>query len=100
MLVHSVFFYLKPELTPADRTAFRGGVESLRGIASVETAYVGTPAPVPPRSVVDATYDVSLTAVFKDVAEHNAYQVDPVHVKFVETFRSFWTRVQIYDAQG
>ncbi|HEY0944892.1 MAG TPA: Dabb family protein [Opitutaceae bacterium] len=99
MLVHSVFFYLKPELTAADRAAFRAGVDSLRTIASVDTAYIGAPAAVPPRPVVDATYDVSITAVFKDVAAHNAYQVDPVHVKFVETYRSYWTRVQIYDAQ-
>lgn len=99
MLIHTVYFWLKPELTPAQRADFRRGVESLSGIKAVEKVYVGTPAATEKRPIIDDSYSVALTVVCKDVAAHDAYQVDPLHLKFVEQFKSFWTRVQIYDAE-
>ncbi|ACB77386.1 Dabb family protein [Opitutus terrae] len=99
MLVHSVFFWLKPDLTAEQRAEFRRGVESLVAIKAIEKAYVGTPAKTAKRPVIEDTYSVALTVVCKDVAAHDAYQVDPVHLKFVERFKSFWSRVQIYDAE-
>jgi hypothetical protein len=98
MLVHSVYFWLKPQLTSAQRAEFRRGVETLAGIKSVEKVYVGTPAPTPKRPVIDDSYSVALTVICKDVAAQDAYQVDPIHLKFVENFKTYWNRVQIYDA--
>jgi hypothetical protein len=98
MLVHTVYFWLKSELTAAQRAEFRRGVESLGGIKAAEKVYVGTPAATEKRPVVDDSYAVALTVVCKDVAGHDAYQVDPIHLAFVATFKTFWTRVQIYDA--
>lgn len=98
MLIHSVYFWLKPELNNAQRAAFRGGLESLRGVTSLKAYYVGTPAPIPSRPVVDASYSFSLTGVFQDLAGHDAYQVDPLHQAFLEQFRTYWIKVQIYDA--
>jgi hypothetical protein len=98
MLIHNVFFWLKPELTDAQRADFRRGAESLAGIGSVIELHVGTPAPIAPRPVVDATYSYALTVVFEDVAGHNLYQTDPLHLAFLNSFRTYWTRVQIYDA--
>jgi hypothetical protein len=99
MLVHSVYFWLKPDLTETQRADFRRGVESLVGITSAEKVYVGSPAKTAKRPVVDDSYAVALTVVCQDVAAHDAYQVDPIHLKFVEQFKTCWTRVQIYDAQ-
>jgi hypothetical protein len=99
MLVHSVYFWLKPELTVAQRAEFRRGVESLAGIKSVDKVYVGTPAATERRPIIDHTYAVALTVMCKDVAAHDAYQVDPIHLAFVAKFNTFWTRVQIYDAE-
>jgi hypothetical protein len=98
MLVHSVYFWLKPELTAAQRAEFRRGVESLAGIKSVEKVYVGTPAKTEKRPIIDDSYSVALTVICQDVAAHDAYQVDPLHLAFVATFKTFWARVQIYDA--
>jgi len=99
MLVHTVLFWLKPELTADQRAVFRAGLESLRKVNTIESLYIGTPAPLPERPVVDRSYSFCLTIVFKDVAAHNAYQVDPVHKAFVQTFQPSWSRVQIYDAE-
>ena len=98
MLVHTVYFWLKPELTVAQRADFRRGVESLGGIKAVEKIYVGTPAATGKRPIIDDSYAVALTVLCKDVAAHDAYQVDPIHLAFIEKFKACWTRVQIYDA--
>ncbi len=99
MLVHTVVFWLRPELSPAEREAFlREGLESLRPIASVKALHIGRPAPVAPRPVLDSSYDFALTAIFESVAAHDAYQVDPLHTAFVARFKPSWARVQIYDA--
>lgn len=99
MLIHTVLFWLSPDLNPADRTAFRAeGLESLRAIPSVSQLFIGTPAPIPARPVVDATYTYAITVLFADVAAHDAYQVDPLHKAFLTKFKSSWDRVQIYDA--
>ena len=98
MLVHTVYFWLKPELTAAQRADFRRGVESLGGIQAVAKVYVGTPAPTGKRPIIDDSYSVALTVLCEDVAAHDAYQVDPIHLAFIAEFKTCWTRVQIYDA--
>ncbi len=99
MLVHSVYFWLKSELTPDDRKAFRGGLESLRTIETVREMFIGTPAATPERPVVDSSYDFALTVVLEDISGHDIYQEHEVHLAFVKNFSSFWSRVQIYDAE-
>jgi hypothetical protein len=98
MLVHSVFFWLKPDLTPEQRTTFRAALDSLAGIKAVDRVFIGTPAATGKRPIIDDTYSYALTILCRDVAAHDAYQVDPLHQAFVNTFKSYWTRVQIYDA--
>jgi hypothetical protein len=99
MLYHCVYFWLKPELTAEQRAEFRRGVESLKGIKAVEKVSVGVPARTTARPVIDASYDVALIVECKDVAAEAAYQVDPLHLAFVANFKTFWTRVQIYDSE-
>lgn len=99
MLYHCVYFWLKPELTAAQRAEFRLGVESLKGIKAAAQVAVGVPAKTTPRPVIDASYDVALVVVCQDVAAEAAYQVDPLHLAFVEKFKTCWTRVQIYDSE-
>lgn len=99
MLVHTVFFWLKPELTDAQRAEFRRGVESLGGIRAVEKIYVGTPAATERRPIIDASYSYALTVICHDLKGHDEYQADPIHDAFRNTYKSYWTRVQIYDAE-
>jgi len=99
MLVHSVFFWLKPELDEAQRADFRNGVESLGGIEDAAAVYVGVPAATAQRPVVDNTYDVALTVIVPDVAAHDRYQDHALHHAFLESYRGYWSRVQIYDAE-
>jgi len=98
MLIHSVFFWLNPQTSPIQRDAMLRGLESLRGIKFVDALYVGTPAALPERPVRDSSYAFGLTVVFKDIADHDAYQIDPLHQAFNQNFRPLWARVQVYDA--
>ncbi len=97
MLVHTVYFWIKKDLSEERRAAFVQGVESLAGIGCAEAVYIGTPAATS-RPVIDRTYDIGLTVLLKDMEAHDAYQVDPLHVAFLDSFRNDWERVVIYDA--
>lgn len=95
---HCVHFWLRDDLSEADRRRFIEGVRRLGDSAFVGSVRVGVPAGTD-RPVVDNSYDVQLLAVFADRDAHDRYQSgDPVHERFIETFRTFWTRVLIYDS--
>mgnify|MGYP002629775483 CR=1 FL=1 len=98
MLVHTVFFYLKPEVSEEEKAAFMKRVEKLGEIETVVALYVGTPAETPPRPVIKTDYSVSLTAVFDHIADQNIYQDHPIHLEFVDNNKDLWTTVAVYDA--
>ncbi len=99
MLVHSVFFWLKPEHAEADKAEFLGGLQSLVGIECAKGVYVGTPAATPARPVIDSSYTFALTVLLESSEDHDAYQSHPLHLRFLEQFRSYWEKVLIYDAE-
>ena len=95
--VHSVYFWLRPDLTTQQREAFVRGLEALRGIETVQHGWIGVPAGTD-RPIIDRSYSYALTLAFADDAGQDAYQVHPVHDRFREQFGDFWTRVLIYDS--
>jgi Stress responsive A/B Barrel Domain len=95
-LVHNVFFWLKKDISEADKKAFLEGVNSLRNIAMVKSCYIGPPASTEKRDVVDNSFSYALLLHFDDAAAELAYQVDPIHSKFVADHKDKWTKV-VYD---
>lgn len=98
MLIHTVIFWLKDNLNDGDRSKFFNGVERLGTIKSVEHNFIGTPANTAKRPVVDDSYDCALTVVLKSLEQHDAYQVDPIHLEFIKDCAHLWEKVQIFDA--
>jgi hypothetical protein len=96
-LIHHVFFWLKEDLSDAERNDFLKGVKSLGTINTVRAFYIGPPASTEKREVVDNSFSYALLVHFDDVAGQNEYQVDPIHLKFVEDHQDKWTRVTVYD---
>lgn len=96
-MIHSVFFWLKEGLSETDEKAFLGGLESLREVGSVRSLHIGPPAPTEERGVVDNSFSYALIVHFDDVAGQDAYQIDPIHTKFVEDHKDKWTKVVVYD---
>ena len=96
MFVHCVYFWLKEDLTAAEKRQFTEGLNSLLTIGSVQHGYLGVPAPTN-RPIIDRSYSYALVAVFDGQAEHDAYQEDPIHDRFRDSCASFWRDVKIYD---
>ena len=97
-LIHQVFVWLQDDLSAAEEAAFVEGMRSLTEVPSVRSIYLGRVAPTEARAVVDNTYDYSLLLHFDDIEGQNAYQVDPIHKKFLEEHRTKWTKVVVYDS--
>lgn len=99
MFYHCVHFWLKDDLTPAQRAACVEGVRSLGQSPNVQSIRVGIPAGTP-RPVVDNSWSIQLLCVFADKAAHDRYQSadDAVHQHFINTYKSNWTKVLIYDS--
>lgn len=98
MLVHSVFFYLKPDVTEAEKGDFFEGLQTLEAIPSVKGFYIGTPAATPQRPVIDTAYGAALTVIFDDVAGHDVYGPHPTHEAFIAKYKHLWDKVVVYDA--
>ncbi|MEM1216752.1 MAG: Dabb family protein, partial [Bacteroidota bacterium] len=96
-MIHSVFFWLREDLTEAESVEVIAAVNGLREITHIKDAYLGPPAPTEERGVVDNSYNYALILHFDDVEAQNAYQIDPIHVKFVEENKDKWTKVVVYD---
>ena len=65
MIIHSVFFWLRKDLTSAERALFDSEVRRLAEISYLERGYVGTPAPTQERPVTDHSFDYATSFHFK-----------------------------------
>ncbi len=97
--LHHVFFWLKNPDSAADRAALRAGLETLKNAPTVRGLHVGRPADRS-REVIDSSYSLSLFMVFDDSAGEQAYQIDPIHLAFVESCKHLWARVVVYDTEA
>lgn len=98
MLVHTVFFYLKSGLSEEEKAAFIKEVKNLGTIETVHSMHVGTPAATPVRPIIQTDYDVGLTVIFNNLADHDIYQVHQAHNDFIANNSHLWDKVVIYDA--
>ena len=97
MLVHTVLFWLRKDITESDRQCFFKEVDELREISCIRDFHMGIPAKTPPRPVVDDSYDCAITVTLDSLDAHDEYQLDPLHKSFVDQCSSLWERVVIYD---
>jgi hypothetical protein len=98
MLLHTVLFWLRDNLTQAEKEQFEKGLAELTTIGTVKMNFFGKPAATR-RPVIDASYSYQLVLGFDDIKGHDAYQTDPIHLKFLTACAPFWTKVLIYDAE-
>lgn len=97
---HHVHFWLKEERqNPEDRSTFESALAGLLEIPGIQRGIWGTPAPVEPRPVLDASWDYALSLVFETVLQHDVYQIHPDHKSFIESYREWWARVEVRDIQ-
>jgi hypothetical protein len=95
--IHHVYFWLKNPAGSQDQARLLEGLHTLVGISGIVHAHIGVPASTD-REVIDTTYAVSWLAIFDDKAAQDAYQTDPVHLRFVEDCSRLWSKVLVYDS--
>ena len=100
MLIHSVYFWFKPNTEPTLVETFEAGLRRLTSIPEVQQAYFGRPEATPQRDVVDHTYTWALVEIFADLRDHERYQEHPLHHDFFRDFAASWERVQVYDVRA
>ncbi len=96
-LIHNVYFWLKEDISAEEKATFMAGARSLGDIESVQAFYMGPHADTEARDVVDHSYDLALVIMFEDQADQDAYQVDQIHLDFIEASSGVWTEVKVYD---
>lgn len=95
--IHHVFFWLKNPDSQEDKQKLIAGLQKLTKAKTIESAHIGVPAATN-REVIERSYQVSWLLVFKNDADQEVYQSDPIHLKFIEECSMLWEKVVVYDS--
>lgn len=98
LIVHSVYFWLKENISPEEEQDFLKFFDSLARIPEVEYLSFGKPAPTNPREVVDNSFSYHLLVFFKSMEDINIYEKHPDHTAAAEQYSKYWTRVEVRDS--
>lgn len=96
VFIHHVYFWLK-ESNDESKSELVAGLKKLSAVTAIRDYHIGIPADTN-REVIEKGYDVSWMLVFANDSDQASYQVDPVHLKFVEECSTLWSKVQVYDS--
>ena len=91
VFVHTVFFWFNEGFTAEQRTKFEEELGKLAKCESIDEVWYGKAA-MTPRDVVDNSYDYAWICHFKNRADQDIYQVDPIHLAFIEQCKAYWKR--------
>ena len=95
--IHHVYFWLKNTGSKEDRAKLVEGLQKLSKVKTIKTFHIGMPADTN-RDVIDRSYAISWFVLFDNAADQASYQVDPIHLKFVEECSHLWSKVIVYDS--
>lgn len=95
--IHHVYFWLKNPDSKEDRAKLVEGLKKLSKVTTIKNFHIGQPAGTN-RDVIDRSYAVSWFVLFDNADDQQSYQVDPVHLKFVEECSNLWSKVVVYDS--
>ena len=95
--IHHVYFWLKNVNSKEDRAKLVEGLQTLSKVKTIKMFHIGQPADTN-RDVIDRSYAVSWFTLFDNAKDQASYQVDPIHLKFVEEYSHLWSKVIVYDS--
>jgi Stress responsive A/B Barrel Domain len=97
IFVHHVYFWLKKPESAEDKAQLVAGLRKLSAVETIDSFHIGQPADTD-REVIDRSYAVSWLLLFRSKADQDVYQVDPLHLKFIEECSHLWQKVIVYDS--
>jgi len=98
MLGHMVYFTLKDRSPAAIEAMVAACRKYLTGHPGTVFFAAGTLVPDLTRPVNQTDFDVALQVVFDSREAHDAYQVAPRHIQFIDENKANWERVRVFDA--
>lgn len=99
MLQHTVYFYLKEDVTEEDRNRFEEGLEKLLALEEVYDYQIGVPGKTEDRDVTDHSFGYSFFSWFKNIEDYKVYAEHPVHLEFIDEYDDLWANVRVYDSE-
>jgi hypothetical protein len=100
MLVHNVYFRLKDRSDAAKRALIAACRKHLGGHPGTAFFACGTLAEALDREVNVRDFDVALHLAFDTMADHDAYQDDPRHHRFLAENKDKWDLVRVFDSEA
>jgi hypothetical protein len=97
LFVHHVYFWLRNTESAEDLSKLIDGLRKLSAVTTIKQFQIGKPASTS-REVIDGSYAVSWLVLFDNKADQDSYQVDPIHLQFVEECSPVWKKVIVYDS--
>jgi hypothetical protein len=98
MLGHMVYFTLKDRSPAAVQKLLAACRKYLTDHPGTVFFAAGTLVPDLKRPVNQTDFDVALQIIFESRAAHDAYQIAPRHVQFIEENKANWAQVRVFDA--
>src|SRR5260370_31155625 len=98
LLAHNVYFALTDNSQAAQARLITDCKKYLSKHAGMVFFAVGSLAKDLCRPVNDRDFDVGLHIAFQTQANHDAYQVHPLHEQFVADNKSNWKKVRVFDS--
>ena len=92
--VHHVRFWLTDK---ADSKRFIEGLQTLTAITAIRDIHIGIPAATH-GGPVDNSHDASLLILFNNKADHDLYDVDPIHQDFIAQYGTLCSKVVVQDS--
>ena len=97
VFIHHVFFWLAEPNDTEHRRLLIEGLKKLSKAPTIKRFHIGQPAGTS-RDVVDASYSISWCLFFSSAADQDKYQVDHIHLRFIDECKHLWKRVLVYDS--
>ena len=97
IFIHHVYFWLKETGNTEHQTQLLEGLTKLSAVETINQFHIGVPAGTN-REVIETSYAVSWFVLFATAEDQASYQVDPIHLKFVEECSHLWSKVIVYDS--
>ncbi len=97
IFIHHVYFWLAEPGNTRHKKLLIEGLKKLSDVTTIQRFHIGEPANTS-RDVIDSSYSVSWIIIFKNPADQDSYQVDPIHLRFVEECKHLWSRAVVYDS--
>jgi hypothetical protein len=100
LLVHNVYFTLNDNSAVARAALLAAIRKYLTGHPGTVFFAAGVVEDSLQRPVNDRNFDVGLHIIFATKTDHDAYQVHPRHLQFIEENKPNWKQVRVFDSSA